>query len=707
MELSTPCTRTLPPRARRPWTRWVRLPVLAALLSLTRDLYAQDSSATKLVPIRVTVTRDVQRSTLELPFGVSRLSIDSARIGARRASLTELLIAVPGLAVSNRHNPTQDPRLAIRGFGARAAFGIRGVRVMRDGVPLTLADGQTAVDFVDLEAVGSAEVLRGAAGALYGNASGGVLELRTEAPPAEGLRARARGFVNEDAARTSVHAAGRTGGLGWQGTISRNTGDGPREYARSRSTSAFGDVTKEFGDNMFLRAQLTLYDSPLAENPGAVTIAELEIAPWVADSQNIRRKASKTVNHRMLSVQGERTWSAGAASATAFGGTRDLANPQAFALVEFERRMMGASARVQHSGVIRNHLWRLSFGSDLLSMRDDRHNFTNCAANPAPACTGLGDRGPETVSQVEKVESAGIFGRGELSRSWLTVTGTIRGDHTGFTVRDRRITSVPGGSILSLNMGAVTPMVGVTVRPGPTWSAYASVAGSFETPTTTELANQPDGSSGINRELKPQHGRTAEVGVKGIIGTRVLFDVSVFDIETTDELIPFEIPNSGGRRYFRNAGKTSRQGVEVGATAALGPLMFGAAFTKLDYEYDEFSVGTTVLNGRKVPGVAPSMSSFYLTGRQPFGFATIEVQQAARTAADDANANHAPGYAVWNARAGYTSRGVWGIEPVVGIENIFNRTYVANVVTNATRGRFFEPGAGRRVYAALSAKITR
>jgi iron complex outermembrane receptor protein len=256
-------------------------------------------------------------------------------------------------------------------------------------------------------------------------------------------------------------------------------------------------------------------------------------------------------------------------------------------------------------------------------------------------------------------------------------------------------------------MGAVTPMLGVTIRPRPTWSVYASIASSFETPTTTELANQPDGSAGINRDLKPQHGRTAELGIKGAVGARVLYDVSVFDITTTDELIPFEIPNSGGRRYFRNAGRTSRQGIELGATAAMGPLVFGGAFTRLDYVYDEFTVGTTVLDGKKVPGVAPTMSSFYVTGRRSFGFATIEVQQAGRTAVDDANANHAPGYALWNMRAGYTARGAWGIEPVIGVENIFDRTYVANTVTNATRGRFFEPGAGRRVYVAVSANVRR
>ncbi|MGQ0765971.1 MAG: TonB-dependent receptor family protein [Gemmatimonadota bacterium] len=685
---------------------------LAAAVLLSGPVAAQDSVRTVLEPIRVSVSRDLARSTLELPFGVARLAFDTVRTGARRASLTDLLIGVPGLVVSNRHNPTQDPRLSIRGFGARAAFGIRGVRVMRDGVPLTLADGQTAVDFVDLESVGSAEVMRGAAGALYGNASGGVLELRTE-PVSSDLSGRARTWFNEDARRFSLNVGGlaRDNRLSWQATGTANSADGPRDYSRFKARSAFGEVRNRIGEQGSLRLQVTAYDSPLAENPGAVTAPELANVPWVADSQNIRRKASKTVRHTMVSLQGERSWAGGLVSATVFGGTRELSNPQAFAIVEFDRTMAGLSGRAQHTGGWpggRALSWTVSAGGDLTSMRDDRHNYTNCAANTAPACTGRGDIGPETLSQVERVMSGGVFTRAEIAGPTFNVSGSLRGDRTAFNVRDRRVTAVPGGSIQSLNMGAVTPMMGVAFRPRTNLSLYASLARSFETPTTTELANQPDGSTGINRDLSPQSGRTIEAGIKGLAGGWLSYDLSAFNIATLDELIPFEIPGSGGRRYFRNAGKTLRKGIEVAASARRGPIESGLSVATIDYEYEDFTVGTVVLDGRKVPGVPPTFSTFFLTGRGRLGFATVEVQQSARTAADDANVNHSPGWVVWNARAGHIGpSGSTGIEPVVGIDNIFGRHYAANIVTNATRGRFYEPGAGRRIWAGLSIRTAR
>ncbi|MBL8980862.1 MAG: TonB-dependent receptor [Gemmatimonadetes bacterium] len=680
----------------------LRLTALVALTAVPASAQVDSAGTRRLAPVRVTVTRDAPRSSLDLPYSLARLSMDSARTGARRGSLTDLLITVPGLVASNRHNPTQDPRVAVRGFGARSAFGIRGLRVIRDGVPLTLADGQAAIDFVDLESVGSAEVLRGAAGALYGNASGGVLDLRSEPLPQDAVTWRGRATWNEDAQRLSARVAGGRGPWGWQATGTRNTADGPRDYARFRSTGLLADVSRRLGEST-LRTQLTWYDAPLGENPGAITAAELATTPMVADPQSVTRKASKTVSQKLLSLVGEHPWSEGRGSATAsvFTGLRELYNPQAFAVVGFDRRVLGANVRVQHGGVFRRHQWRLAVGADVQSQRDDRRNFAVCAGvtpRPPATCPGTSDQGVETIHQLERVTAGGVFARGEVTRSILSITGTLRADNTNFTVRDRRSTT---GTILSRTMGAVTPMFGVTVRPRPGMSVYGNIASSFETPTTTEMANQPDGQGGINRELQPQRGRTLEAGMKGLLAGRLLYDVALFRIRTTDELIPFEIPNSGGRRYFRNAGETSRTGAELGLTATFGAVDLGASVARLTYTYEEFRVGTTVLDGKRVPGVSPTTASFFATGRRPWGFLTLEAQQGARAAADDANVTWAPGWVVWNARGGLTSLALRGVEPVVGVENLFDRTYVANVVTNATRGRFYEPGAGRRVYLGL------
>ena len=689
------------------WPRVLAVPLVLA--AVTPPVGAQDSTRVRpLAAVRVTVTRESSRSVLDLPFGVSRLSIDSApgtRI--RRSSLTEMLFNVPGLAVSNRYNPTQDPRLAVRGFGSRSAFGIRGVRVTRDGVPLTQADGQTAVDFVDLgREWGAPRSCVARPGALYGNASGGVLELKSEPYPTGRFEPSLRYVANADATRWSTSWAGSSGALGWRSTVTGNRGDGPRDYSDFRSTALTSDAGWRLG-NGSLRAQFTWYDAPTAQNPGAVTAAELRTVPTVADSQNIRKLASKTVGQKLLSLTGERGWDAGAASATVFTGWRDLYNPQAFGTIGFDRRTLGASARIEQRGMMRHHLWRLSAGVDVQSQRDDRRNWANCAGIatlPAlPNCPTVNARGAESIHQLESVASAGMFARGEVNRSIVTVTGTLRGDRTAFTVRDYRATYAVGGAVQSRNMSALTPMLGISLRARPALAVYANLASSFETPTTTELANRPDGSAGLNRDLQPQRGRTIEAGVKGVVARRTFIDVAVFSIGTRDELIPFEIANSGGRRYFRNAGKTLRRGAELSVSTAVGPVDLGGTLTRLAYTYEDYRVGTTRLDGKDVPGVAPLSSSLFATARQPVGFVTLEMQQGARTAADDANLNYAPGWVLWNARVGLSRWRASGIEPVVGLDNLFDRNYAANVVANATRGRFFEPGAGRRVYVSVRA----
>src|SRR5687768_4513683 len=137
--------------AMRPLSGSIALVISAQLVGagvVASSAGAQDTTSTARLPtVQVTVTRETARSPLELPYAISVTQPDSLRPGSRQLSLDEMLLLIPGIAVANRNNPTQDPRITIRGFGARSAFGVRGVRVLRDGIPLTLPDGQTPVDY--------------------------------------------------------------------------------------------------------------------------------------------------------------------------------------------------------------------------------------------------------------------------------------------------------------------------------------------------------------------------------------------------------------------------------------------------------------------------------------------------------------------------------------------------------------------------------
>ena len=207
---------------------------------------SQDTAATRLEPVVVQVGRGVHRSPLELPFAVTVQIPDSLRPGQRHLSLDDVLWLIPGLSVSNRNNPSQDPRISIRGFGARSAFGVRGIRVLRDGIPLTLPDGQTPVDYLDLESVGRVEVMRGSASSLYGNAGGGVVDIRTADPPAVpvsvGLRMSDGAF---DTRRLVAKAGGMSDGFAYQANVARTESDGYRDYSRQRMTNGFARLSRD------------------------------------------------------------------------------------------------------------------------------------------------------------------------------------------------------------------------------------------------------------------------------------------------------------------------------------------------------------------------------------------------------------------------------------------------------------------------------
>ncbi|HKG93101.1 MAG TPA: TonB-dependent receptor, partial [Gemmatimonadaceae bacterium] len=549
----------------------------------TRDTTAAgvaDSAAARRLPtVRVQVTRESSRSPLELPFAVTSVRPDSARPGQRHLSLDEQLQLLPGVTVANRSNPSQDPRISIRGFGSRSAFGVRGVRVLRDGMPLTLPDGQTPVDYMDLESVGRIEVIRGAASALYGNASGGVIDVRTVEPPAGRVAAQLRGVLqntsNDDGGRDvrrfgrwSAVVGGRAAGerLRYQANVAHNDGEGYRDYARQRLTSGFGRaVVRTAGTDVALTA--LLLDMPLAENPGALTYPEMAGDRRRADPLSVARRARKEVTQGQVGLSASRPVRGGDVFALAYGGWRSLYNPLTFNVVDVGRSTAGASLRgsavpVPLFGVTH----RLSAGVDYQRQDDDRKNFNACngrTAAPPAGCTVpvTSERGAVTLDQRELIQSVGPFVRDELrlgDRVSLSVGG--RADVIKFRVEDHLVAGTNPDDSGDRTMRAFSPAVGVVTRLSLLHALYANVSSAFETPTTTELGNQENGDAGINRDLKPQYSTTYEIGMKGLVLNRVQYDIAGFVTPVRDELIQFTAASS--RSYFRNAGRTRRRGFE-------------------------------------------------------------------------------------------------------------------------------------------------
>ena len=685
--------------------------IVTSCAALAHSLGAQDTIVYRLPPV-VTVTRDVGRSPLDLPFAVSEARPDSARPGQLHTLLDQALFLLPGVTVANRNNPSQDPRISIRGFGARSAFGVRSIRVMRDGMPLTLPDGQTPVDYLDLESVGRIEAIRGTASALYGNASGGVLDIRSAPPPAAPFTLQARSWVgSNDSRRYTGVFGGTVGGAWYQGNVGRTTSDNYRRYSRQALTNGYGRVGLSAAGTSFKLQGLAL-DMPTAENPGALTRAQLDADPRLPDSASVRKRARKAVRQIQVGLSASRPLgqrAPGELFANIYGGTRDLFNPLTFAVVDVGRTQYGGGARA----TLPARLWmrhRLTLGVDAARQNDLRRNWANCNAvfaTTANCPTLPAEKGVLQLHQREIVSSLGSYLRDEIRViPRLILSGGVRTDLVRFEVRDLFLADGRDDSG-ARTLRAVSPMAGAVLRLAPLRAVYFNFGSAFETPTTTELGNQPNGNAGLNQDLKPQFATTYETGLRGLFFSRVQFDVAVYAAAVRDELIPFEVPGGNGRTYFRNAGRTQRRGVEVETGVEVGPVSLEAAYTYSHFRFRDFSSTSGQFAGNEIPGIPEHSAQSSATWRSGSYFFTVEALAKSGLFVDDANTARTNPFTTFNARLGGVALGrlPW-LSPVVAMQNVLDRPYVGSVAVNAAgtpaTAKAYEPAPGRTLFVGLT-----
>jgi iron complex outermembrane receptor protein len=428
-----------------------------------------------------------------------------------------------------------------------------------------------------------------------------------------------------------------------------------------------------------------------------LTRAQFDADPRQADPLAIRKGASKTVRQGDLSLVATHALGANAnVDASAFGSARTLANPLTQAIVDVKRASGGASARVSGHGFVGDRDVRLSAGADAQWLNDDRQEYDNCIGAVCPG--GATERGALRKNQRELVSSVGPFVRGEVAIApSLLASAGVRSDAVQFRLRDRLISATNPDDSGDRTMHAVSPAVGLVWRSTPLASIYANVSSSFETPTTTELGNKEDGSAGINPTLNPQRTTTFEIGTKGLLGgTGIRWDVAAFEARARDELVPFDITNGNGRRFFRNAGRTVRRGGEVGVDVESGPFSAHAAYDYSHFRYVSYVVGTTSYAGRRIPGVPEHALMGSLSWRAGETLLSATGDLAGTVDVDDGNTAQAPGRAVFGLAVAQNLRaGGVKLAPMVALQNVGGVRSVGSVSVNATGGKFYEPAPGR------------
>lgn len=687
----------------------------AALPALLLPLIAAAQAADEQTMVVTAAPTTV--SELDTPAAVSVVNGDEMRQAAPRVNLSESLGAVPGLQVQNRQNYAQDLQLSIRGFGSRSTYGVRGLRIYVDGIPATMPDGQGQTSNIDIGSVDTIEVLRGPFSALYGNSSGGVINVTSQTgtqPPTVEASSYYGSFGTWHYGMKATGAVGdgsHAGDVDYTVSTNRFTTHGYRDHSGARKNLANARLGVRINDVSKLTLLLNSVDIK-ANDAGGLTADEWRDNPRQSprgDQYNTRKNTRQTQAglryERQLSAQDDLSvmMYAGERETTQFQSiprAPQLKPSHAGGVIDLTRHYQGIDTRLTHRGELLVPV-TLTAGLDYENMSERRKGYENFVmVNGAPQ---YGEQGALRRNERNLMWNVDPY----LQTQWqltdkLSLDAGVRYSSVRFDSNDYYITPGNGDDSGDASYHKWLPAGSLKYALTDAWNVYLSAGRGFETPTINELSYRSDNQSGLNFGLKPSTNDTVEIGSKTRIGNG-LFTAALFQTNTDNEIVVDS--SSGGRTSYKNAGKTRRQGMELGLDQQFGESWrLKAAWTWLDATYRTNVCDDASCNGNRIPGIARNMgyASFGYQPEQGW-YAGSDIRYMSDIMANDENTAKAPSWTVVGLTTGYKwSYGRMDMDLFGRIDNLFDREYVGSVIVNESNGRYYEPAPGRNYGIGLN-----
>jgi iron complex outermembrane recepter protein len=649
----------------------------------------------ELEPVTISSSRFTAKD-IQTPLSITVIDQSRLQVGQSKVSLFESLGAISGVFAMNSENFAQDLRISIRGFGARAAFGIRGIKIISDGIPESIPDGTAKVGNLDVGTMERMEVIKGPSSGLYGNASGGVISLFSENPIEHFAEFQAN-FGALGLQRYQFKTGQEIKKLIYFVSASRLLSTGYRAQNSIERNFLNGKMIYSFSDKSKLTFLANYIDSPLAEDPGALIQSELDKNRQQVRPQNITFKASETFKQKRIALIYDHIFNEKhQLNARVFYLNRDFASRQALQAsgqIAFNRDFSGGGFNYQFT----TKKYRLKTGLDIENQQDNRQRFDNLA----------GEKGTLKLDQIEEFRNIGLFLLQEFTIiPKLKLSVNTRFDDIRLEISDKFLSD--GNQSATQSFQRFSPMAGLSFSPTPSQAIFANISTNFETPSLNELSNNPTGLGGFNPDLNPQKSRNYEAGYKGILGKKFRADISLFYIEVEDEIVPYQITGQVGRTYFRNAGLSERRGLEMGLTYKIrSGLTTYFNYTYSDFQYKNYVTTAGKFDGNTLPGIPKHNIYGEIRYFPRIGiYAIAQVRSIGELYPDDANLTKNNSYATVNLRLGYRKQiKSLTFEPFIGINNLFNEIYNANIQINATASRYFEPAAGSFVFGGLTIRV--
>lgn len=675
--------------------------------------------AQTLESVVVTATRAEQRS-FDVPAAIQSVDREAIQNAGPQVNLSESLSGVPGLTILNRQNYAQDLQVSIRGFGARSAFGIRGIRLLIDGIPATTPDGQGQGSSVSLTSTERIEVLRGPLAQLYGNSAGGVIQAFTRAAPPQ-AEADLQYYGGSFGMHRSDWQFGDTlGGVGLVADYSTFNTNGFRDNSTTERKQFNGKLSFGPSENTRVNLVFNQFDMPLAQDPAGLTATQLAANPQQAGTNTEARRVRKTVLQNQLGSSLTHAINAdNSVTARAYYGTRDNLQYQAGiggvtptgAWVSLNRAYYGVG--LQYNG-------KAQFGATPVRWAAG-YEFDRSREYRQGGAAALGEKTTTTRSEDNQAENSDLFMQATaLVLPKLSMVGGLRYSSVRFASDDYYPTDGNGSGNIAFS--AASPVLGLTWHAADTLNLYANYGKGFETPTLAEMAYSGAGTPSFNTTLNASTSQHYELGTKWAPDPRSRVDFTVFQINTTDEITPAS--SSGGNTTFKNAPGTTRTGWELAGRTLLSPNWRATlSASAIDAQYSQAFSYTAVINGspttvnvaqgNKIPGI-PMHYVFteLLWARQAMDDARrkplldtqagVELVSTGRIYVNDTNldtvagtATRAEGYTALNLKASHGwALGKGSLTAYSRLDNVTDQRYVGSVIVNQASSQFYEPAPG-------------
>lgn len=685
------------------------------------SLFQPGLNAQTLSDVVVSASRAEQRS-FDAPAAIQTVDRATIEDAGPQVNLSESLKRVSGLTILNRQNYAQDLQVSIRGFGARSAFGIRGIRLLIDGIPATTPDGQGQGSSISLPSTERIEVLRGPLAQLYGNSSGGVIQAFTRDAPQNPELSALLYTGSFGLSRTDWQYAGRVGNYGLVADYSTFDIEGYRANSKAERKQFNGKLSFDAFEKTKVNVVFNQFDMPLAQDPLGLTTAQMAADPTQAGTNSTGLKTASDFRVRKTVIQNQLGTSIKheidpdrSLTARLYYGTRDNLQYQ-----------VGTAAGPNVNGAWTG-LARTYYGTGLQYNAKSKMGTTpvnwvagyeydrSSEARQAGAAK-LGEKTLLTRNEVNQANNSDLFVQATaLASEKVSIVTGLRYSSVRFSSADAYLTDGRDGSGL-VSFSAANPVLGITYHASDSLNLFANYGKGFETPTLAEVAYRENGTispvAEFNPTLNASNSQHVELGAKWAPSASTRLDFTVYQINATDEIV-VAVSNNGQTAY-KNAPGTTRTGWELAGSTLLTPNVRATlSASQIDAQYSQsytfLSSGapTTIAAGNKLPGIPQSFLFSELlwtgqkmgagkSGRALGSTAGIELTQAGRLFANDSNTASADGYATLNLKASHAwAVGSGNLTTYARIDNLSDERYVGSVIVNQAAMQFYEPAPGR------------